>query len=681
MKNIFIFLIITMIIASCNLTKDSQTNDRIGVMDKNVVDSVISELVKKSEGINQDLIKKGVTQVATLWNNNDGNASEFKDFCINNFAARETEKDSVFTRLSAYIESLVGNFNKMSLNFQKNVHLDLGPISPVDEMFAAYEPGAHYIEDFFNNKIAFYIILNFPHYSLEEKLAKAKDWTSKEWAYARLGDYFISRVPAEVRQKIAKALADADLYISQYNIYPAKIIDSTGKSYFPADMKLLSHWNIRDEIKANYGKENGLYKQQLLFKVMNHIVLQDIPKEVINSDKYNWDVNTNKIFNGTTEIASNPETNVRYQKIVESYKAVKEEDKYNVDLNTYIKRKFEGEMEMTQPDVEKLFVDFISSKEVKEVANLISKRMGRKLEPFDLWYDGFKVRSTLKVEELDNWAKKHYPSSKAFKDDMPQILTRLGFKQDISNFIASKVEVDAARGSGHAWGAQMHDMNSHLRTRIEKDGMNYKGFNIAMHEFGHNVEQTISLHKVDQYMMAGVPNTAFTEALAFIFQRRDMEMMGRRDNDHNKEHLMALDNFWALYEIMGVSLVDMNVWKWLYEHPEATADELKVATLTIAKEVWNKYYAEVFGIKDQVILGIYSHMISYPLYLSAYPVGHLIDFQIEQYIKGKDFGKEVERIYSQGRLVPDEWMMRAVGEKISINPMIKAVDEALKHVN
>jgi hypothetical protein len=77
---------------------------------------------------------------------------------------------------------------------------------------------------------------------------------------------------------------------------------------------------------------------------------------------------------------------------------------------------------------------------------------------------------------------------------------------------------------------------------------------------------------------------------------------------------------------MGVSLVDINLWKWLYSNPNATAEQVKEATLTIAKDIWNKYYADVFGSKDEPILAIYSHMIDNPLYLSAYPIGHLIDF-------------------------------------------------------
>jgi hypothetical protein len=221
---------------------------------------------------------------------------------------------------------------------------------------------------------------------------------------------------------------------------------------------------------------------------------------------------------------------------------------------------------------------------------------------------------------------------------------------------------------------------SHLRTRIAETGMNYKGYNIAVHEFGHNVEQTISMHFVDNYMLHGVPNTAFTEALAFIFQKRDLQLLNMENNDPLAEEMETLDICWSLYEIMGVSLVDMNVWKWMYEHPDATAAELKVAVMDISKDIWNKYYAPVFGVKDQTILGIYSHMIDNPLYLSAYPLGHIIQFQVEETMKGKDFAEEVLRIWSQGQLSPDVWMIEATGSKLSAQAILDRSKEAVVKV-
>jgi hypothetical protein len=225
----------------------------------------------------------------------------------------------------------------------------------------------------------------------------------------------------------------------------------------------------------------------------------------------------------------------------------------------------------------------------------------------------------------------------------------------------------------------MREQKSYLRTRIGENGMDYKGYNIAVHEFGHNVEQTITLHDVDHFMMSGVPHTAFTETTAFLFQMRDLNLLGIDSGDPNADHLRALDNFWGSYEIMGVSLVDMAVWKWMYDNPQATAAQLKGKTIEIAIEVWNKYYAPVFGVEDSPILAIYSHMISYPLYLSAYPLGHLIEFQIEGQLKGKNMADEIDRMYTVAASSPgmDE---TGCGSAISSRPILNAVEEALKHI-
>jgi hypothetical protein len=123
----------------------------------------------------------------------------------------------------------------------------------------------------------------------------------------------------------------------------------------------------------------------------------------------------------------------------------------------------------------------------------------------------------------------------ALKKDLPRIMMDLGFTKEKAVEVSSRIEVDPSRGAGHAMGAQMKSDNAHLRTRIGKGGMDYKGYNIAVHEFGHNVEQTITLQDVDYYMLNGVPNTAFTEAWAFIFQSRDLELLGIKDDNPDKK--------------------------------------------------------------------------------------------------------------------------------------------------
>ena len=105
------------------------------------------------------------------------------------------------------------------------------------------------------------------------------------------------------------------------------------------------------------------------------------------------------------------------------------------------------------------------------------------------------------------------------------MLQTLGFAPAKAEEICSHIVVEPARGSGHAWPALGRKEPARLRTRIGQGGMDYKGYNIAVHEFGHNVEQVLDMYDIDYYTLAGVPNTAFTEASAFLFQARDLELL------------------------------------------------------------------------------------------------------------------------------------------------------------
>jgi hypothetical protein len=644
------------------------------------VDTVIKALTDKYGEGNKIKIEKGVKQVASLWTEKDGDAKEFKIFCKTNFVKPGEEQKALFDRLSTNFEVLFGHFNKVGLDLKKPLQLDEGDILPVDDIFGGYDPSAHFADDFFANKIALIVVLNFPFYTLKEKEELGATWTRLEWAYVKLGDIFTSRVPAELIQNSSNALSAADTYISGYNIYMGNLVTDKMKTLFPDNLKLITHWGLRDELKSHYADKDGLEKQKMIYEVMKKIISQEIPTEVINKNEYQWNPATNKLYKDSKEVNGTPEKNVRYQYLLNNFKTNAAIDKYSPQYPTYIQRAFDQGLQLTQEEVEKLFIDFLSSPTIKNVAALISTRLNRKLQPFDIWYDGFKSRSAISEDDLTKAVKAKYPTKDALEKDLPNILVKLGFTKEKAGYITSKIQVDASRGAGHAWGADMKTEKAHLRTKVGKDGMDYKGYNIAVHEFGHTVEQTITLNDIDYYLLRSVPNTSCTEAIAFLFQQKDLELLGYKNDDINKKYLFALDNFWSVYEIMGVSLVDMGVWKWMYERPSATADELKAEVIVIAKDVWNKYYANVFGSKDEPILAVYSHMIDSPLYLSAYPFGHLIDFQIEKYIDGKPFATELQRILLSGSIVPQLWMKNAVGKEISGQALIDATNEALKNV-
>lgn len=639
-----------------------------------VVDQTIQTLTSKNAG-DKAGIEKGVRQTAALWQTTDGTDQEFQKFCESNYIADASEKYQIFQKISDYLEGINGFNNEISLRLRWNTDINTGKLYPIDEMFTAYQPWNHMSEDFYQNKIAFYLTLNFPHLTLPEKEALGND--RKAWAYARLGDMFTSRVPADILRAEGNASSESDIYIASYNIYMGSVTDKNGKILFPKDMILLAHWNLRDELKADYSKGAvGLDKQRTIYEVMKRIIAQDIPVEMINAGSYVWNPFANTLTQDGKPVQGKAEGAARYQHILNFFHAEQAVDKYTGD--TYIDRKFNNEMEISLPDVKTLLDNFLSAPELKSVGKIISKRLNRKLEPFDIWYDGFKTRSNMDEDKLTAMTRQLYPNPEAVKKDLPNILTKMGFTPEKAQWIADKVVVDPARGSGHAWGTGMRGAKSHLRTRIADNGMDYKGYNIAIHEFGHNVEQTISMNDVDYYMLYGVPNTAFTEALAFVFQKNDLRLLGLEQSNPEAESMEVLDKIWGMYEICGVSMVDIGTWEWLYAHPNATAEELRDATIAVAKEVWNKYYMPIFGQKDETILAVYSHMVDTPLYLPAYAIGHLIEFQLSQYFEGKQIATEIERIYSQGRLTPNVWMKQATGNSLTVDPMLIELRKVLK---
>lgn len=644
---------------------------------QNTLKAKISALPNKMEAKSiEKRIEKCIPQFSKFIEKTEMTEAEFETYSIENFTLTEASTDSLLNDFCKYYHYSSGHLNQMGLELKYKTQLDSGAITKLDDLFSNYDPYSHLLEDWKNLGIANLIVLNFPRYTLAEKNTLGENWTDKDWAYARLGEVFGSDVPAEILADITKAQTVADAYIANYYIYMGNIKYKNEK-LFPKDLKLISHWNLRDELKSNYAKENGKAKQDAIYEIMKHIVGQTIPSQVINNPSIEWDVNKNQIIeNNGKELKTVPEPNTRYKQLLNNYYAIKKADKYYG--NTYFQRKFESEYEMSQPEMEQLFRSFLGSDVVKEVGSLIKNKLGRNLEPYDIWFDGFKARGSINEAELDKITKAKFQTARDFKEFLPNILIKLGFNLKAMSFLSSNVAVDPSRGAGHATGSESFYYPTRLRTRIGKDGMDYKGYNIAVHEFGHNVEQTYSLLRTSIYMLRGVPNNAFTEAIAFTFQTKDLKILDMDTQNPESHSNYVLDNFWNTYEIMGVALVDQLVWKWLYTQDNPTEESTNQAVNRIAKEVWNTYYAPVIGVKDSPILGIYSHMIDYPLYLSSYPLGHLIEFQLEDNFKGKNFGSEIERVTTIGRLTPKHWMIKAVGSEISSTPMIESAKEALK---
>jgi len=660
---------------------------------KGATEKLDKELIAKYGEGQRARVERGLRQVAEFWRAEDGDAAVFEEFVRANFAGDQATLDTMFNRYQRLLEQLYGHMHEINREFRQQADLDAGPVLPFDEVFAGYDPLAHVVDDFFNNKLAFVVLLNFPQTTLEERLEQGPSWTRRQWAEVRLAQVFSKRIPAAVNLDVARAASEADSYISQYNIWMFHLTDQNGQRLFPPKLRLLSHWNLRDEIKADYADaQHGLAKQRTIQQVMERIITQTIPEVAINNATVDWNPWTNEVKAAAEKdsdaapstqmrITNAAEPSTRYAMLLKTYQAARKVDPYSPTAPTLIARRFDEDREIPEQRVRAMLEQVVTSPLVPKVAKLIETRLGRPLEPFDIWYDGFRSRGAYTEAQLDAIVSKRYPTAEAYKKDIPNILVKLGFTPEKAQYLTDNIVVDSARGSGHAMGAAMRGEKAHLRTRVESTGMNYKGFNIAVHEMGHNVEETFSLNEVDYTLLQGVPNTAFTEALAMVLQGHDLEVLGLAAPDARSDALKTLNDFWNTYEISGVALVDMSVWHWMYDHPNATPEQLRDATVEIAKQIWNKYYAPVFGKKDVVLLAVYSHMIDSFLYLPDYPIGHLIGFQVEEQMKKAGaIGPEFERMTKMGSVTPDMWMIHATGKPVGAEALLTATEHALAQV-
>lgn len=656
--------------------------------------TVVEELVAQHGEEVRPRLERGVLQVAALWREEDGDSEELAAFVRTHFAADEATRDAMFSRLERTFEQLDGLLLDAVRQLRMHVDLDAGLILPFDRLLAGYAPGAHLSDDLFANRLAFVVLLNFPLTTLEERLEEGREWSRREWAEARLASRFGARVPAEVSLRVGQAGAAASAYVAEYNVWMHHLVDDEGTRLFPEGLRLISHWNLRDEIRGRYSSPDGLAHQRTIQRVMERIVDQSIPAVVIDNPRVDWNPFANTVAPSPVvdfeesavaplvgEPSATPEPGTRYRKILDHFAAARAADPFYPAAPNRIARSFDLEREIPEERVREIFESVLSSELVPRVAAVVAERLGRPLEPFDIWYDGFRSSGDEGEDRLSELTRERYPTADAFADDIPRILEELGFGVDAVREVAAHVEVHASRGAGHAFGAGRRGDPAYLRTRVEKGGMDYKGYNIAVHELGHNVEQVLSLHRIDHTLLAGVPNTAFTEALAFVFQNRDRQLLGLDPPDAEARALKVLDEFWGTFEIAGVALVDVAMWHWMYAHPDATPLELRDATVATAQEVWNRYYAPVFGTRDSPLLGIYSHMISYPMYLPNYPLGHLIAFQIqEQMDRAGTIGPEFERMATIGQIAPDLWMIEATGAPVGSEALLAATERALQQL-
>jgi hypothetical protein len=453
------------------------------------------------------------------------------------------------------------------------------------------------------------------------------------------------------------------------------MVDANGKSWFEKDRKLIAHWLIREEIKAGYTQDGGLEKQRALSWVMGRHIDGTLPTQIMDSTcTGKWNPQENTIDGGDAGKLLGP---VRYQQLNTQRSVAVDYDAYYDEHPTAIARKFDLEREIPEETVEALMIELLEAPVRGEIAKYMENKLGRPLEAFDIYLED--IAEGASSAELDEKVTAMFKDEIEFQNKIPAVLTGLGFVDEDAEFLGTRVNVEIARGAGHAMRPGIPEYNAWLRTNRLDDRLGWDGFDTAMHELGHNLEQLISTHFVPRPLLRNVPNTACTEAFAFLYQNKAKEVIGLPEDDEAKAFAFAsVEGLLSACQIAGPSLVELYTWRWLYQNPEATDEQVRDQMLAIAEEVWNKYFKEYFGEDPYHILAAYQHMIGYPLYLPDYTIGHVISHQIKSHMRGKDLAEETKRICSIGRLTPDQWMKNAVGSGIKAKQLIDDAKDGME---
>ncbi len=674
-QSFFILILSSLMFPSCADNEGKQQS-----LDSSII-TVVDSLTAEFGDAESQRVTRGVKHIAGLWRIEDGNAEDFKNFCLKQYVPSGDELDKVFNIIEDQFELINGHMHEINTYLDLPLVTSQRPLTEIDRLFGKTKPGI----DYYNNKLAFAVALNFPFYTAAEKEKFGADWSRKEWAMVRIGDRFNYRADASIETVPLPEPEDLVDYTKFYIISMDQILSPEMEILFPEGTRLNCHNGLRDEIKGLYTREDPLSRQNMINQIVMHVIYQTIPESMIGETKFYWKPDSNEMFkkeNGKyVKVEFEQEPDRRYRNLHFRMKTKMNEDRNFEKGSTYLTRTFE-DRKLSEERIVSLLESIVGAPERLKVAEILKNRLGRELEPFDIWYPGFQSQSKYNMDELDRLIREKYPTPLAFQEDIPNILRRVGFEDEMADFLGNHVIVDPIPSGGHANGAQMKGEKAHLRTRFEPYGLNYKGYRIGMHETGHTIEQNVSLYMTDYYSLKGIPSSPFTECMADLIAYRDVLGLGvSTEYSREERELNALASFMYVWEMGAEGIHEIKVWHWFYDHPDATVEELKQATIDLANEIWNKYFADVYGVKDNPILSIYNHFINGSLYLHSYPLGNIILMQVEEYFQGRDFAKEMVRMCTIGRLTPDLWMQEATGEAVSSEPMLRAVRRALENYN
>lgn len=628
---------------------------------------VIAALIKLHGTRHRADITNGVRASARVWNFRKEGYKTFAAFCRRQYVPPGAGKSALLKRLDHLWNTLSGSMTIITKEMRAGLDLADNPLTPAEELLSGFTAASHLSEDYRRFHIAQLVQLNFG--------TDRRDipTTREGWAARRLSKWGREVIPARLRAEASRMQAKVDQFVFGYNLHLDRFDFGDPDIVFPPGTRLISHWGLRDYMMQQYDAPQGLKKQRAILQLMRRVVDGAIPVAVLDNPQVHWHIPQGTLSTDGETRPARGHGALRWAHFRKLFQVHRKIDPYT-HYGNMIDAKFLEEREMEESRVRKILTDILGSTVGPQVGTYLEKRLGRPLEPFDIYFKQF--LSGHQKAPLDYDLTKRFANAEALQSAIPQILEQLGFAGDLARWIGSHVRVDNSRSAGHAWSpGTPHDMQL-LRVRIPSEGVSEIEFSTFMHELGHCVEGVLTTYRMDYRSLWHVPNTALTEAFAFTFQDRADDVLGRQRTAD--PHLTMLQRFWEVFEIAGPALAEMEFFHWLYAHPRATPEQMQHAIRAIADRIWAKYHAQIFGKEGYGLLAVYSHILWCDLYLPDYPLGYVCAYQIRRFLRDKNLGVEMPRMCAAGKIDPDEWMRRAVGSPIDADPLLTDTAQAIR---
>ena len=638
-------------------------------------DAVVADLVKKHGQREADRVRAGVDRVAQRWLPADGSDEDFADFCRTFYVADAKDRTRLLARLEKVITTTHGHLREISRDVGRWAEVAGDEMPEIDKLLAAFNPAPDLAEQLYTQRIAFILLLNFKPPTLETMQREGPRWSVDEWVAARLTHGLSPRIPGDVQTAVAHKHQAATHWLYGFHPHVGALVDADGNALYDAGTTLLPHWKIRDESIQAYGQPDALARQRALMWCMRRFIDGSMPKVLLERDPDGpWDPEANTIGGKPVEETIGL---VRYEHWLNVFRAEQMLDPYFPEHPTALARSWELDRELPVERVEQILVDLLKAPVRAKLYALLSDRLERPLEPHDVYCSNVFERAP--AEELDAAVAKRFTSIEDFASKLPTILREVGFSDADADWLTGRIRVEHSRDAGHCSPPGLPEYGPLLCTTLQRGRFNFASYGTTMHELGHAVESAFSVGRAPRPALKGVPGSCAVEAVANVFCDARYRLVNVKLSTENIEPLdqMTIESMLASCQMSGPALLEVRVWQWLYDHPDATPAELRDAVLEIAADIWKEFFEPYFGPDPYYLPAAYQHMIGYPLYLANYVMSGLALQQMQAYVRGKDRATELIRMYGLGRLTPDLWMERAVGAPLSVEPFMRDTERVL----